>query len=210
MKKEQTNLEITKKIEENTEKLIKEILAEQRKSIEAIKKETAIKIEEAKTKLVKSAKVRADSEFMKEKAKHELDLKLQITKYRDNLVETFIEKSREKIKTVIGTKQYEKSLENLAVEGAITLKQPELIILCREEDKKIFTSQFFDNVSKRLKEHKLDSKIKLAKNHIKSMGGIKIETTDGKISIDNTYEKRTERTLGSLKGELSLLLTEQG
>ena len=208
MNKEQTNLEITKKIEENTEKLIKEILAEQKKSIDDIKKETAAKIDKAKTKVVESAKAKADSEFMKEKAKHELDLKLQITKYRDDLVDSFIEKAQENIKTVVGTKKYEQSLENLAIEGAITLKQPEIVVLCREEDKKIFTSQFLDNITKKLKEYNLDSKIKLAKNHIKSMGGIKIETTDGKISIDNTYEKRIERSIESLKRELSQLLTK--
>ncbi|MCE7741662.1 MAG: hypothetical protein GOP50_04330 [Candidatus Heimdallarchaeota archaeon] len=210
MNKEQTNPEITKKIEENTEKLIKEIVADQKKSINEIKKETATKMDGVKAKLVETAKTRADSDFMKEKAKHELDLKLQITKYRDELVENFIVKAQKKIATVIGSAEYEKSLENLAVEAVITLKQPEIVVLCREEDKKIFTSQFFDKISKQLKEHNLDTKLSLAKDHIKSMGGIKIVTTDRKISIDNTYEKRIERSLRNLKRELSLLLKEEG
>jgi len=208
MNDKQPNPEITKKIEENTQKLIKEILADQKKSIEEIKKETVTKIDEVKTKLVESAKVKADSEFMKEKAKHELELKLQITKYRDQLVDGFISKAEEKIKTVVGSEKYKKSLENLVLEGAITLKQPEIVVISREEDKKIFTSQFFDKISKQLKEHNINSKISLAKNHIKSVGGIKVVTTDGKISIDNTYEKRIERSLKDLKRELSQLLTK--
>ncbi|MHA1199195.1 MAG: V-type ATP synthase subunit E [Candidatus Heimdallarchaeaceae archaeon] len=208
MNKEQTNPEITKKIEENTEKLIKEIVADQKKSISEIKKETATKIDKVKAKLVDTAKTRADSDFKKEKAKHELDLKLKITKYRDELVKNFIVKAQEKIATVIGSAQYESSLENLVVEASITLKQPEIVVLYREEDKKILTSQFFDKVSKQLKEHNLDTKLSLAKDHIKSMGGIKLVTADGKISIDNTYEKRIERSLENLKRELSLLLKE--
>ncbi len=208
MNKEQTNPEITKKIEENTDKLIKEIVADQKKSIEAIKKETTSKIENVKTKVVESAKTKADSEFMKEKATHQLELKLQITKYRDELVKKFIEKSQEKIQTFVGSDQYEQSLENLALEAAVTLKQPELFVQCRKDDKKILTNQFFDKISKQLKNHKLDVKISLDKDHIKSMGGIKIITSDGKISIDNTYEKRIERSLGNLKRELSILLIE--
>ena len=42
------------------------------------------------------------------------------------------------------------------------------------------------------------------------MGGIKVEIVDGKISINNTYEKRIERSLENLKKELSLLLTKEG
>jgi len=42
------------------------------------------------------------------------------------------------------------------------------------------------------------------------MGGVKIESTDGKISINNTYEKRIERSLDGLKRELSILITQEG
>ena len=210
MSKEQTNPEITKKIEENTEKLIKEIVAEQKKALDAIKKETATKIENMKKKIIENAKSKADSEFTKEKAKHEIELKLKISKYRDDLVDRFIEKASEKMKTVVGTEEYEKSLEKLVLEAAFTLKQSEIILQCREEDKKILTNQFFDKISKQLQEQKINTKINLSNKYIKSMGGIKVEIVDGKISINNTYEKRIERSLENLKKELSLLLTKEG
>ncbi len=210
MNEKHTNPEITKKIEENTEKLIKEIVAEQKKSIDAIKKETATKIQNVKEKIVERSKAKADSEFMKEKAKYELELKLKITKYRDDLVAGFIDKAKEKLKSVAGTVEYKKNLEKLAVEAVFSLKQPEIIVYCREDDKKIFTNQFFEKVAKQLKEHKFDAKISLSSEYITSMGGIIVKTADGKISIDNTYEKRIERSLSNLKRELSLLLIEEG
>ena len=208
MSKEEIDTEITKKIEENTAKVINKIVAEQKKSVEDIKKETASKIENVQTKTIDTAKTKADTEFMKERAKHELDLKLEITKYRDELVENFIEKAQKKIQDVVGSKQYEKSLENLIIEAAITLKRPEITIHCREEDKKIFTKQFFEGISKQLKEYSLDVNMNLAKDYIQSMGGIIVKTVDGKISINNTYEKRIERSLENLKRELSSLITE--
>ncbi len=204
------NPEITKKIEENTEKLIKEILADQKKAITEINKGTEDKIKGIQGKIVEDAKTKADSEFMKEKAKKELELKLQITKYRDELVSDLINKAKEKISNLIGTKEYSKNLEKLVLEAALTLKQPEISILCRKEDKDIFSKQFFDNVSKQFTDKQLKVKFNVSSNFIKSMGGVKVETADGRISIDNTYEKRIERSLDDLKRELSLLLTQEG
>lgn len=210
MSKKDTKLEITKKIEENTEKQIKEIIADQKKSIKAIKEETDSKLDKIAKTIIEDAKTKAESEVLKEKAKHELDLKLQITKYRDSLVNDFIETAKTKIKELTGSNQYKDSLENLTFEAALTLKQPEMVIYCREEDKGYLSSQFLDKVSKLLKEKGLETKLILAKKFIKSMGGIKVETPDGKISIDNTYEKRIERSLEELKRELSALLIQEG
>ncbi len=201
--------EITIKIEENTEKLIKEILADQKKTIASVNKETEGKIKAIQEKILEEAKNRADSEFLKKKAKKELELKLQITKYRDDLVYGLIEKAKKKITALTGTKEYEKSLEKLVLEATLTLKQPEITVLCRKEDKDIFSKQFFDNISKQITDKELEVKFNVSKDFIKSMGGVKVETTDGKISIDNTYEKRIERSLDVLKRELSLLLTQE-
>ncbi|MCG3255009.1 MAG: hypothetical protein KAU62_02890 [Candidatus Heimdallarchaeota archaeon] len=210
MSSKHNDLEITRKIEENTEKLIKEILADQKKTIASINKETEGKIKAIQEKIVEEAKNSADSEFSKKKAKKELELKLQITKYRDDLVYGLIEKAKKKIAALTGTKEYEKSLEKLVLEATLTLKQPELTVLCRKEDKDIFSKQFFDNISKQITDKELNVKFNLSKDFIKSMGGVKVETVDRKISIDNTYEKRIERSLDGLKRELSLLLTQEG
>ncbi len=204
------NPEITRKIEENTEKLIKEILADQKKAIAEINKETEGKIKGIQGKIVEDAKTKADSEFLREKAKKELELKLQITRYRDDLVSDLIDKAKEKISALIGSKEYEKSLEKLILEATLTLKQSEISIFCRKEDKDIFSKQFFDNISKQIKDKDLNVKFNVSSNFIQSMGGVRVETVDGRISIDNTYEKRIERSLDKLKRELSLLLTQEG
>ena len=150
MSSKHNDSEITAKIEENTEKIIKEILADQKKAIASVSKETEGKIKAIQEKIVEEAKIRADSEFLKKKAKKELELKLQITKYRDDLVHGLIEKAKKKIAAFTGTKEYEKSLEKLVLEAALTLKQPEITVLCRKEDKYLFSKQFFDNVSKQI------------------------------------------------------------
>lgn len=212
MSKEQFNPEITKKIEENTDKLIQKILAEQKEEINKIDKETDEKIKRIQENVVKEAEKEAEVEFLKEKAKQDLDLRLKITKFRDEVVDGFVQKANEKIASLVKTKEYEKSLMKLISEAIVTLKQSEVNIYFRKEDKNIFSKQFLDSISTKVKkEHKLDVKLNFAERHIKSIGGVIVETGDGKISINNTYEQRIERSLNELKRELSsLLIQEEG
>ncbi|MCG3215175.1 MAG: hypothetical protein KAS63_00515 [Candidatus Heimdallarchaeota archaeon] len=211
MSDEYFNPEIINKIEENTDKIIKKILAEQEEIIANINKETEEKIKESTENIISVVKKSADAEFLREKAKHDLDLRLKITKFRDELVDDFINKATEKIKTLTSSKEYITSLEKMILEAAVTLKQPKLLLYRRKEDKDIFSKQFLENISTKLKnENNIDVKFDISNNFINCMGGTIAETADGKISINNTYEKRIERSLGNLKRELSLLLTQEG
>ena len=210
MSEEQFNPEITKKIEENTEIIIQKILAEQKEEIDKINKETNEKIKLIEEDIVKEAKTEAETEFLKEKAKQDLDLRLKITKFKDEIVDEFVQKANKKIESLIKTKNYEKSLRNLISEAIFTLKQQKIIVYCRKEDKSILSKQFLDSISAEIKkEQKLDVKINVSERHITNIGGVILETIDGKISINNTYEKRIERSLEELKRGLSLMLIQE-
>ncbi|MHA1552470.1 MAG: V-type ATP synthase subunit E [Candidatus Heimdallarchaeaceae archaeon] len=211
MSDEYFNPEIIDKIRENTNRLIKDIVAVQQKEIDEINKNTETKIQQKKVEIVEAAKTKAEAEFLKEKAKQELDLRLKLTKFRDELVDEFIVKATEKIKTMADSKEYEKSLENLLTTAVLTLSEPEVIVHCRKQDKKTFTNQFLSNIAEKVeKENKVKSKLTLSNEFVDCMGGLIVETSDRKISINNTYEKRIDRALGKIKRELSLLLTQEG
>jgi vacuolar-type H+-ATPase subunit E/Vma4 len=211
MSDEYFNPEIIDKIRENTNRLIKDIVAVQQKEIDEINKNTETKIQQKKVEIVEAAKTKAEAEFLKEKAKQELDLRLKLTKFRDELVDEFIVKATEKIKAMADSKEYEKSLENLLTTAVLTLSEPEVIVHCRKQDKKFFTNQFLSNIAEKVeKENKVKSKLTLSNEFVDCMGGLIVETSDRKISINNTYEKRIDRALGKIKRELSLLLTQEG
>ncbi len=211
MSDEYFNPEIINKIRENTNKLIKDIVSSQQKEILEIDKDTETKIQQKKGEIIEAAKTKAEAVFSKEKAKQELDLRLKLTKFRDELVDEFIIKATEKIKTMSNTKEYEKSLENLLAVAILTLSEPEVIVHCRKQDQKIFSNQFLSIAAdKAEKENNVKSKITLSNEFIDCMGGLIVETSDRKISINNTYEKRIDRALGKIKRELSLMLTKEG
>ncbi|MCK5303819.1 MAG: hypothetical protein KAJ72_01115 [Candidatus Heimdallarchaeota archaeon] len=211
MSDEYFNPEIIDKIRENANKLIKDIVAVQQKEIDAINKDTETKVQQKKDEIIEAAKTKAEAEFLKEKATQELDLRLKLTKFRDELVDEFIVKATEKIKTMADSKEYEKSLENLLTTAVLTLSEPEVIVHCRKQDKKFFTNQFLSNIAEKVeKENQVKSKLSLSNEFVDCMGGLIVETSDRKISINNTYEKRIDRALGKIKRELSLLITQEG
>ena len=51
-----------------------------------------------------------------------------------------------------------------------------------------------------------DVKLKLADKTINCLGGCIVETSDGKISYDNTFEKRLERLKHILRIKVAIIL----
>ncbi|MHA1304819.1 MAG: V-type ATP synthase subunit E [Candidatus Heimdallarchaeaceae archaeon] len=204
---ENESLEIIAKIEENTEKRIKEILAEKEAVIREIQAETEEKIKNIRDKIILEAQNKAKSEIAKEKAIHELDLKLKVTKTRAELIDNFIEKAKAAIKEKVKTKDYENSLKIMISESALILNESPLIIKCRKEDKKILTKQFLNGITEALKkENNVTIEFTLDDTFINTLGGVLVETPDGSIRVDNTYEKRIERSLEEIKRKIGRML----
>lgn len=210
MSDEYFNPEITEKIKAKTEIQIKKIDKEQKATIESISSETEKKIKKLRERIIEEASEKAESEFQKEKAKQKLEIRLKKTKFQDKLVEDLIEESLKEIEALTKTEKYSKSLEKLIFDAANTLEDPDLIIYCRKEDKKLLTKEFLAGISKKLKKDaKIDTKFSLADKFISCRGGVILQILDGKIRIDNTYEKRLERYDADIKRELSLMLIKE-
>lgn len=210
MSDEYFNPEITEKIKAKTEIQIKQIEKEQKAAIESISSENEKKIENLREMIINEASEKAESEFQKEKAKQKLEIRLKKTKFQDKLVEDLIEESLKKIETLTKTEKYSKSLEKLIFDAANTLEEPNLIIYCRKEDQKLLTKEFLAGISKKLKKDaQIDTKFSLVDKFISCRGGVILQILDGKIRIDNTYERRLERYDADIKRELSLMLIKE-
>lgn len=210
MSDEYFNPEITEKIKAKTDIQIKKIEKEQKTAIESISSENEKKIKKLSESIIKEASEKAESEFQKEKAKQKLEIRLKNTKFQDKLVENLIEESLKKLETLTKTEKYSKSLEKLIFDAASTLEEPELIIYYRKEDQKLLTKDFLAGISKKLKKDaNIDTKFSLADKFISCRGGVILQILDGKIRIDNTYERRLERYDADIKRELSLMLIKE-
>lgn len=210
MASDEQSSKIIEKIEEKTQATIDKIKEEMEEAIAQINKETEQKIKQIRDQIISQAKKQAEVEFLQAKTRNELELTLKLTKYRDQLVDNFIDTAKKEIVKLTQSKdpKYTESLEKMILSAAITLKEPELRIFYREEDKSLFSKDFIAKISDTLqKEYNLKVKFHLADEHIKCIGGVIVETLDGSIRIDNTYEKRIDRYYDDLKHELSKLLT---
>jgi len=200
---------ITEKIEAKASKQIQEILKKQEEAINQIKKETEEKIKELRERILKEAKNKAEGIFQRERSKYELEYKLKLSKFRDELVETVIEKAKDEIKKQLETERYIKSLEDLIISAAITLKEPELVIYVREDDKKKLSTSFLNKIKEKIKnEYNLDVKLSVADKFINCLGGVVIETPDGKLKINNTYDAKLERQINEIRNKIASLIVQ--
>lgn len=198
---------IIEKIEEKTQRTIQQIKDEMERTLAKINQETEEKIKAIKEKILSEAKKQAEVEFLREKTKHELDFKLKLTKYRDQLVDHFIDLAKEELAKITKTPRYSTSLQNMLINGAITLKENDIRVFYRKEDKSILTQDFLSKISDILeKDYGIKVQFHLSDTFIEGIGGIILETMDGSIRINNTYERRIERYYNDLKIELSKLL----
>ena len=138
---------IIEKIEEKTETTIQQIKDEMKEALDKINQETEEKIKAIRNKIISEAKKQAEVEFMREKTKHELDFKLKLTKYRDQLVDHFIDMAKEELLKITKTPRYAESIQKMIIDGAITLKESDIRVFYRKEDKNILTQEFMDKIS---------------------------------------------------------------
>ena len=104
---------IIEKIEEKTETTIQQIKDEMKEALDKINQETEEKIKAIRNKIISEAKKQAEVEFMREKTKHELDFKLKLTKYRDQLVDHFIDMAKEELLKITKTPRYAESIQKM-------------------------------------------------------------------------------------------------
>ncbi len=207
MSSDEESLQIITQIEESANKRIKEIFAEKEEAINKIEKEAEAKIAQIREQLINEAKKTAEGEFVREKSIKDLEFRLKFTKMRDDIIDSYVDKAIEEIKAIIGTKKYEESLKKAIVEGAEIIDEPELVIMCRKEDKKILTKAFLDDITATLKKEKgLSVTFSLSDNFINSIGGVIIETSDGSIRINSTFEEKLKRILTELRKEIGKML----
>ncbi len=207
---EQQNPEIITKLEDKTQIVLDKIAVEQAKALEKIEKETEARIKKIRDEIISQAKEKANNEFLREKAKHESQLRLKKTSSSDEMVNELVEKGKEKLIELTQTERYKESIIHLIKEATVTLQETEIIVHCRQEDTSFINKEFLENIAKEVqKEVGYSVNFILSDKFIKSIGGVVLENSNGKIKVDNSYEKKIERSLEDIKREISVLLLKE-
>ena len=105
----------------------------------------------------------------------------------EQAVNNVFEKSKEKLMLHIDESNYRDLLIKMLDESILNIGTAGIIIECLEKDADFFEQQI------ELIRTRYNKKINLHSNLKNSLGGFKIKSTDGTITLDNTIDSRIER-----------------
>ena len=148
------------------------------------------------------AEARAKAEAAKERALSTVNLETKRIKSLawEEIINEVLQQVKLKQESFRKKKEYIRWLENLIIEGALSLKKKELVAVVSVKDFPLLDGAFVSRVEKKLSEHHLkDIRIDLAPDdNLQDIGAV-IKSRDGRIIFDNTFSDRLQRMRAGLR-----------
>jgi vacuolar-type H+-ATPase subunit E/Vma4 len=172
--------ETAEKIIQNVQKTVQGTLEEQRKMGRERAREIVISIDKKAQNVSAIIKLR-------DIASAESKARWLILEKKHELIENVLNQVKDELHTLIKTDKYIHILENLIVEGGIIVGAKDLEVILNERDSTLPLD--LDKLAEKIGE-KTGTKTNITKSSkkIDAIGGAIIQTTDGKIVMNNTFE----------------------
>ena len=172
--------ETAEKIIQDVKNTVQGTLEEQRKKGRERAREIVISIDKKAQKESLIIKLRNTTSA-------ERKAKWLILEKKHELIENVINQVKDELRTLIKTDKYLDVLENLILEGGIILGVTDLEVILNERDSILPLE--LDKLAEKIGE-RTGTKTKITKSvkKIDAIGGAIIQTTDGKIVMNNTFE----------------------
>jgi V/A-type H+-transporting ATPase subunit E len=192
-----------------------EVLGEVQKEAEAI----ILAAEQEAKKDLQSAKQQADQDYIaivdqavaKAKAESqriasltELEIRNQLLQMKEKLVDEAFNKALSKLKHFVENERYHGYLLNLIEKVAKRIDAKVLIIQVNAQDQGWLTPEKIMNLSK-----KLNVNIKFSSQTGAFIGGCKVQTEDGKVTYDGTFEYKLQELKPTLRTQVAKILFEE-
>ncbi|MCW7076774.1 MAG: V-type ATP synthase subunit E family protein [Candidatus Syntrophoarchaeum sp.] len=188
--------EIIKKIDERASAEVDKIIQDANTRREKILDEARREAEHKKQVILE----RGEKEAILEKQRILADAKLKARRLRwdaqEDLVSQVLDAARNKVSKVRDDPKYGDILKVLIQEAASSIGEDELEVLLADGD-----SVDLEQIS-----GELGIKLSLSDKKISGMGGVIVRTRDGRIEVDNTFERRMERFTELLRTEITATL----
>jgi V/A-type H+-transporting ATPase subunit E len=191
-------------IESRANEKIELIIQEAEEQREKVLKRTREKAKTNMEKGLKEAKFDFELELVKYGASATLKGKHRVLRKKEELLKDVLKIAIDQIKKKTKTKEYKEILTRLAVEGALILNEKEVQLVFPEgHEKKVKVA----DIAKRILDETGNKiEVSVSEDHIRSMGGVKIQTPDASKWVDNSFEARLERLERQIRDTIAELL----
>ncbi|ASJ06294.1 V-type ATP synthase subunit E [Thermococcus pacificus] len=195
---------IIQEINREAERKIQYILSEAREEAEKIKAEARKRAEAKAEWILRKARTQAEIEKQRIIANARLEVRKKRLQIQEELIREVIKALRERL-SELPEEEYFPMLVDLAASAVKELGAESVVVRSNERTLKLL-SERLDEFRKELAE-KLDGEVEISLGEpINTIGGLVVETLDGSVRVDNTFEARIERFEGELRAEIAKAL----
>jgi len=195
---------IIQEINREAEQKIQYILSEAQKEAEKIKAEARKRAEARAEWILRKAQTQAETEKQRIIANARLEVRKKRLEIQEALIREVIDALRERLAELPEDEYFPmlvdltaKAIEELGAEKVILKSNARTLGLIRDR---------FDEFKGALSE-KLGREVSIELgDEVQTIGGVVVETPDGAVRVDNTFEARIERFEGELRAEIAKAL----
>ena len=124
---------------------------------------------------------------------------------KEEIIAGVIDETKKRLHKLSQTQKYISVLEKLIIEAGIILGGNKLEVVLNAQDSKLPLK--LNKLAKKISAiTKTETKLKLSKEKIQTIGGAMLKTSDGKVIMDNTFEDILNQREKSLKAKISKIL----
>jgi V/A-type H+-transporting ATPase subunit E len=200
---------ITEMILEEAKKSGEHIIQEAQKSAEeTLEKQRQLGVQRANESaqlLLKKAESEVELNKLRSMANAKIKANWVILSKKETWIDNVLNEAKNKLRILTESKEYIPILEKLIIEAGIILGGKELEVLLNEKDSAL--SLKLDKLAKEISEKTgVETKLKLAEEKTKVIGGAMLRTMDGKIIMDNTFEDILKRREKDIRSKMAKIL----
>ncbi|MHC1579473.1 MAG: V-type ATP synthase subunit E [Candidatus Alkanophagales archaeon] len=201
--------EIVNRIREEGEKERERILNEARERARKIIEDARAEAERSKRRVVEEEERRAETEKQRIIQTARLEARRKKWVAQEEMIREVMNRAVERIKEVkekgFGGYGYDEILRNLIRVSAMSAGGGDLEVVLSEEDARLISKEDLDEISK-----DVGASLTLSEERVKSIGGVIVRTKDGRIAVNNTFEKRLERLSDAIRDRVAEIMFKGG
>jgi V/A-type H+-transporting ATPase subunit E len=195
---------IASEILEDTKKEAEKIIRDAEKKGEENLRKAREEAERTSVRLLAEAKEKGEMEKKRMKSSAEMEIRNKFLQVKEELVNTVFDKALARLRQFVKAESYHGYLLRFIQEAVEKLDSDTLIVYVNSEDKEWLAQGKLDKLSE-----KLGVKLILANETENCLGGCVVKTPDGKMSYDNTFEKRLQLLKPVLRAKVAKILFEK-
>jgi V/A-type H+-transporting ATPase subunit E len=202
-------------IEEGLASIANEILDDVKKESKKIIRDAETKaaeiLRDAKTEaesrrlgLLTNANKKSELEQKKMQSLAQIEIRNIQLHVKENYINDVFDKVLTRLKQFVESDSYLSCLLTLIEEAVKKIDSEQAVVYVNSKDQKLLISSLLDELSKKLKKNLI-----LANEPVNCLGGCVVKTPDGKLSHDNTFEKRLHVLRPTLRIKIAKMLFQE-